>query len=173
MQKSARILGDELGLTSQEMNVLLANEGYLSGTPGSYVVTDKGGPYAREQDFHSGPGGYPCYNRDWSTRTWDDAILEDMRVTDDKKRDARDTAASLRSARRAQREADNEVGPVPLEQLHSSQGGEGSDDSREVSIGALLIIVVATIAVAAAGWWIATRVKRAWAKQSAPRQEAH
>lgn len=170
VRKSARILGDELGLTAQEMNVMLENEGYLSGTPGNYAVTDKGGPYAREQDFHSGPGGYPCYNRDWSTRTWDDAILEQMRVTDDMRRNARDMAASIRRTRRAQRDADCHAGPELLEQLRSDQDEEGPDGSGDLSVGALLILVVGTITVAAAGWWVVAQLRRS-RRRSDPRNK--
>lgn len=64
MGKSARILGEELGLTAQEMNQLLKDQDLLEGDPDAYAVTEKGIKFAKETDFHRGPGGYSCYNRD-------------------------------------------------------------------------------------------------------------
>ena len=42
MKKSARILGQEFGLTAQEMNFVLKEEGYLEGEPGNYTVAEIG-----------------------------------------------------------------------------------------------------------------------------------
>jgi len=53
------------------MNVILKELGYVEGDPGAYGVTEKGAKYAFEKDHHRGPGGYSWYNRDWTTRTWD------------------------------------------------------------------------------------------------------
>lgn len=158
MQKSARILGQELGLTAQEMHVLLKKEGFLDGEIGKYFVTDKGKPFAHEQDFHSGPGGYSWYNRDWSTRTWDDAVLEDLKVTDQMKWDARDAAASIRRATRAQRETGYQPIPDTLEQSSSRQNGDGNGSLPPA--GVVLLVVAGAIMVAAASWWVFTQVKR-------------
>ena len=65
MNKSARVLGQEIGLTAQEMNQLLKAEGMLEGEPGAYSPTEKGKKYVNETDYHRGPGGYSWYNRDW------------------------------------------------------------------------------------------------------------
>lgn len=74
---SARMIGRELGcMTAQEVNMLLCEEGYLEGEPGDYTVTEKGAPYAEERDYHRGTGGYATYNRYWTTRSWDDSILD-------------------------------------------------------------------------------------------------
>ena len=61
MRKSARILGEDYGLTAKEMNFLLKDEGYLEGAPGNYSVTEKGNAYAKEEDHHRGTGGYARY----------------------------------------------------------------------------------------------------------------
>lgn len=74
MVKSARILGKDYGLTAQEMNQLLKDQGFLDGNPGEYFVTEKGAPFAKEIDFHRGSGGYAQYNRYWTERTWDESI---------------------------------------------------------------------------------------------------
>lgn len=72
MGKSARILGQEFGKTAQEMNSLLKKHGYLDGEPSAYGLTEKGAEYGQELDHHRGTGGYAHYNRDWTTRTWND-----------------------------------------------------------------------------------------------------
>jgi len=66
MRKSARILGQEYGLTAQEMNFVLKEEGFLDGEPGNYTVSEKGKKYSEEQDHHRGTGGYAYYNRNWT-----------------------------------------------------------------------------------------------------------
>ena len=83
MRLSARVLGSRYNLSAQEMNYLLREKGFLSGEPGDYTVTEKGKPYATEQDFHRGTGGYACYNRDWTTRSWDETIEDELNITDE------------------------------------------------------------------------------------------
>ena len=63
MQVSASVLGQEYGLTGEEMNRLLLKQGILTGEPGSYDLTTKGLQYAVTKDFHRGTGGYAHYNR--------------------------------------------------------------------------------------------------------------
>lgn len=46
MGKSTAGLGRELGLNSQETNILLRDEGYLEGEPGDWRLTDKGREHA-------------------------------------------------------------------------------------------------------------------------------
>jgi len=41
MQVSARILGQDYGLTAEEMNRVLVKQGFLQGIPGDYSVTQK------------------------------------------------------------------------------------------------------------------------------------
>ena len=56
LRKSARIMGQDYGLTAQEMNFVLKEKGYLDGEPGSYSVTEKGSSYAVEERPSSGNG---------------------------------------------------------------------------------------------------------------------
>ncbi len=101
MQVSARILGQEYGLTAEEMNRVLAKQGFLQGTPGDYSVTQKALQYAVEKDFHRGTGGYACYNRYWTTRTFDDSIKETLDVSADLISEVRSEIAADRAARYA------------------------------------------------------------------------
>lgn len=93
MRKSARILGQDYGLTAQEMNYVLKEKGFLDGSPGDYSVTEQGWPFAEEKDFHRGTGGYDHYNRYWTTRSWDESITNELDITDDLKHKARSAIA--------------------------------------------------------------------------------
>lgn len=42
MRKYARVLNQKYGLTNQEMNFVLKDEGYLNGDAGNYSVTEMG-----------------------------------------------------------------------------------------------------------------------------------
>lgn len=101
MQVSARILGQDYGLTAEEMNRVLVKQGFLQGAPGNYSVTQKALQYAVEKDFHRGTGGYASYNRYWTTRTFDDSIKEVLDVSADLIKEVRDEIATDRAARYA------------------------------------------------------------------------
>ena len=76
MQVSSRILGQEYGLTGEEMNRLLFKQGILTGEPGVYDLTSKGLQYVVSKDFHRGTGGYSHSNRYWTTRTYDESTKD-------------------------------------------------------------------------------------------------
>ena len=99
MQVSARILGQDYGLTAEEMNRVLLKQGFLEGTPGNYSVTQKALQYAVEKDFHRGTGGYAFYNRYWTTRTFDDSIKEVLDVSAELINEVRSEIAADRAAR--------------------------------------------------------------------------
>ena len=101
MQMSARILGQEYGLTAEEMNCVLVKLGFLKGSPGDYSLTEKALQYAIEQDFHRGTGGYSCYNRYWTTRTFDESIKQVLDVSSELISEVRDEIATARAARYA------------------------------------------------------------------------
>lgn len=101
MQVSARILGQDYGLTAEEMNRVLVKLGFLKGSPGDYSLTEKAMQYAVEKDFHRGTGGYSCYNRYWTTRTFDDSIKEVLDVSAELISEVRDEIATARAARYA------------------------------------------------------------------------
>lgn len=96
MGKSARILGADYGLTAQEMNQLLKDQGFLDGNPGEYFVTEKGAPFAKEIDFHRGTGGYAQYNRYWTERTWDESIKDVLDTSAQSQHIARAAVAEAR-----------------------------------------------------------------------------
>ena len=93
---SARILGKDLGLNSQEMNQLLKDQGFLDGEPGAYTVTEKGAQFAREVDFHRGLGGSLRYNRYWTQRTWEESIKDAIDTSPENCQAARNAIAEAR-----------------------------------------------------------------------------
>lgn len=99
MQVSARILGQDYGLTAEEMNRVLVKLEYLKGAPGDYSLTEKAIPYALEKNFHRGTGGYSCYNRYWTTRTFDDSIKEALDISTELIIEVRDEVKKDRTAR--------------------------------------------------------------------------
>ena len=104
MGVSARILGREYGLTAQEMNKVLQKEGFLSGTPGNYTPTAKAMKYVQEKNYHRGCGGYDCYNRYWTERTYDPSILKELNITDELKTMIRKEIKEERLAKNLERE---------------------------------------------------------------------
>lgn len=105
MQVSARILGQEYGMTAQEMNCALEKLGFLVGEPGNYSPTEKAMEYVVEKDFHRGCGGYSWYNRYWTTRTFDDSIKDALNITPELKAEIRSELSAVRLARAAERAA--------------------------------------------------------------------
>jgi hypothetical protein len=78
MRKYARELGQEHGLTAQEMNAILKKNGFLDGEPGNYNVTEKGKKYAEEQNHSCEVGGRGRCNGPWITRKWDERIADEL-----------------------------------------------------------------------------------------------
>lgn len=150
MRKSARNLGQEYGLTAQEMNYVLKEKGYLEGDAGDYSITEKGRDFASEQDFHRGTGGYAHYNRYWTTRSWDDSIADELNVADEDKDAAR---AAVAESRRQQREemkaarAEADARFLASQELNNSENSSRDSSCVELSktedsddIGTALIV---------------------------------
>lgn len=113
MQVSARVLGQNYGLTAEEMNRVLVKQGIYQGTPCNYSPTQEGVKYVAQRHHHRGTGGYSWYNRDWTTTTIDDSIKDVLNVTDELISEVRGEIAAERAARyaaqaaaRAQADAD-------------------------------------------------------------------
>lgn len=54
MTLSAKRLGERCGFTAEEMNILLKEEGFLSGEPGNYYPTEKGKLFVVEKAMTTG-----------------------------------------------------------------------------------------------------------------------
>ena len=84
MTLSAKRLGERCGLTAEEMNILLKEEGFLSGEPGNYYPTEKGKLFVIEKGDDNGYGGYAF--RGWNWFEWDERILEELDTSVEHKR---------------------------------------------------------------------------------------
>lgn len=78
--KSAKQLGEMLGMNAQEVNKLLKKKGFLDGKPGAYTVTAKGEKYSELRQKDNGYGGFAA--RAWEFVMWDEAILNE--ISDDR-----------------------------------------------------------------------------------------
>lgn len=131
MQVSARILGQDYGLNAQEMNRVLVKEGFLTGQPGYYSLTDKALEFAKEKDFHRGTGGYSWYNRYWTTRTFDDSIKELLNVTPELKEEVRSEIAAEKAARYAAQAAARAQADAEL--LAKQAGEKAAKEAAEIA----------------------------------------
>lgn len=170
MRKSARILGEDYGLTAKEMNFLLKDEGYLEGVPGNYSVTEKGKAFAEEEDHHRGTGGYAWYNRNWTTRTWDDSILDELDITDEKKQQIRQKITLSKSMNTKQTEnvgsdektdfssdsiqdTESNRPSYDFENYLDEEEDDDSDVGAAIALGLLLTYGVIKAAPHVKRWW--------------------
>lgn len=148
MRKSARVLGYDLRMSAQDMNALLKEHGYLAGEPGAYGLTEKGMQFGHEEDHHRGPGGHSWYNRDWTTRTWDEEVLDAL-------------AADMSNAA----PAPNVVAvDEPVADLDNDFDHSDADPERDYQqdIGRVWVWVGVGVAVMVAGAVAAPHAKRLW-----------
>ena len=163
MSKSARLLGQTLGLSAQEINFILKEEGFLAGEPGKYSVTEKGAKYAIEKDFQRGTGGYDHYNRHWNTRSWDDGIISELDITDDKKKAIRE---AITVAKRKINEANGVEKAIDLDNVRIDEINS-TDTNKKVLIIAIIVLL---LAVSSYGLYkAAPYIKRWWNNKVEPR----
>ena len=175
MQKSARVLGQEYGLTAEEMNRVLVKLGFLVGTPGDYSLTEKGLQYAIEKDFHRGTGGYACYNRYYTTRTFDDSIKDVLNVSPEVVKEVRDDLIAERTARHAAQavaraKADEEFLKRQAEKTATMKVAEQATlDTEEIiakwkGVGKISLIIGGVLIVVYGTYQITPKVK-AWLRE--------
>lgn len=173
MQVSARILGQGYGLNAQEMNRVLVKEGFLTGQPGNYSLTEKAMDFAKEQDFHRGTGGYSWYNRYWKTRTFDDSIKDLLNVTPELKEEVRSEIAAERAARYAaqavaREQADAEFLAKQAAEKAAKEAAEIATEKTEEFIrkckkaGVVGLIVIGGAAVCYGIYKTTPKVKKWW-----------
>ncbi|WP_024858074.1 hypothetical protein [Ruminococcus albus] len=74
--KSARKIGEMIGLSSQKTNVKLKELGYLDGEPGNYNLTTKGEQVGKMVYDDNGYGG-KCA-RGWGYAVWDESVAYEI-----------------------------------------------------------------------------------------------
>lgn len=141
MALSAKRLGEKIGLTSQEMNVLLKEEGYQNGEPGNYTTTDKGKPYVSEKCWDNGYGGYAA--RGYNYNVWDESVLDDIDTSPERLSQIRAKTANERRERNIKRKIESEkYWPAHSQQYMNDVDSEeyNSDESYNSIISGLAII---------------------------------
>jgi hypothetical protein len=149
---NARSLAVVMGKQAKQVNALLREHGYLEGFPGQYWLTDKGRPYAQEQDHGNGYGGYAA--RSWTTRQWDPVIVDLL-------------TADIAAAERA------DHGPEPVDDRGDAAAEEAGPPllRPQVLAGAAVLAVVAgALAVPRSRRWVLNRATRAWARLTGSEQ---
>lgn len=62
--KSARLIGETLGISSRQVNLLLSEAGLLDGEPGNWTLTTVGEKYGRWKEVSNGYGAYLIWDED-------------------------------------------------------------------------------------------------------------
>jgi hypothetical protein len=163
MGKSSRVLGQEYGLNAQEMNFVLKEEGFLDGEPGNYTVTEKGEKYAEEQYHSRGTGGYSWYNKSWTTRTWDDKITDELDITDDRKKEIRQ---SISIAKQKVNKTEDEVIAIECDN-NSNEDADTADANNGARVKAVRNLLLAVGVIY--GIYKATPyIRRLWNDKAVP-----
>lgn len=149
MRKSARLLGKDYGLTAEEMNCLLKQQGYLDGEPGEYWPTEKGKQFASEIFERRGTGGYERYNPSWTKRSWDESILDELDLSDDALCRAADEVVERRNQRLGSSANGRaySVGETTRDQFQSEMDGDDSKEWLSTTVGTAIAGLVTYIAV--------------------------
>lgn len=138
MGKSARILGDECGLTAQEMNRILKKQGFLEGEPGNYSLTEKGRQFGEEKYKRTGP------RSDYVLITYDDSIKKELNITKELKEEIRAEMEEERLQKKKEMEKDvNEDGAkeesVDIEDANNEE--EYLEKKEEVDIDTVSFVI--------------------------------
>ncbi len=139
---SATKLGDPLGLSGQEMNVLLKEEGFIEGEPGHYSPTEKGKEYSDELADDNGYGGYCA--RGWSWLVWPKSILDSIDTSDERLAEIREKTAQERRERKVREEAEADE---RFRQFCEAKE-DNTEKSESSSVGKVLLAIGATGLVA-------------------------
>lgn len=153
---SARVLGDEFGLSSQNMNLHLRDAGILEGNPGAYGLTAKGLEYGKDEYVDTGPNtGY------WMT-TYNPAVLDELDLAPERAQQLR-AAASAHRKHKVELSKANAVDlwathPENPDNVSAYAGSPGGVDRRLVIAGGVAVIALAGYGI----WTVAPKLKKMW-----------
>lgn len=105
MGLSAKRLGEKIDLTPEQTNTLLREEGFQSGQPGDYSVTEKGKKYVEEKSWDNGYGGYAA--RGYSYNEWDESIIDELNTKPENLEYIKDLTAERRRKRKEEEKPEN------------------------------------------------------------------
>ena len=159
MTMSTAGLGRELGLNSQETNILLRDEGYQKGEPGDWTLTEKGREHATQQHW----GVSSSMHAGYLTTRWDDEVLEDIGTVSPERKQQIDDEIS---ARRAEQLRQRKERQAELE----NRSDEDAIDSK--AVGVVAAVVAGGILVAKGAKWAKPRVEKWWEETAHPKLTA-
>ena len=140
MTLSAKRLGERCGLTAEEMNILLKEEGFLSSEPGNYYPTEKGKLFVIEKGDDNGYGGYAF--RGWN---WFERILEELDTSVEHKRYIREKTSDEHRRRRSEKAAESEAYWKKVNSQKEQPAEDISDELKNSSTGKLVIGALALV----------------------------
>lgn len=170
MVRSTAGLGRELGLNSQEMNILLRDEGYLEGEPGDWKLTDKGRACAGQQHWDVSSPMHAGY----VTTRWDDEVLENIGpVSPERKQEIRGEIAARRAEQRRQREELQAECEIEAEDGPDSPGYAVADeediDIDGKTVGIAIAVIAGGILLAKGAKRAKPRVEEWWVESALPK----
>lgn len=77
MRMSTEMIGEVLGKTAKEVNLLLKDKGFFDGKPGNWVLTELGKQFGEMRQKDNGHGGYA--KREWKFAVWDENIVNKLK----------------------------------------------------------------------------------------------
>ena len=159
MNMSTAGLGRELGLNSQETNILLRDEGYQKGEPGDWTLTEKGREHATQQHW----GVSSSMHAGYLTTRWDDEVLEDIGTVSPERKQQIDDEISARRAEqlRQRKECQAEL-----------ENGSDEDAIDSKAVGVVAAVVAGGILVAKGAKWAKPRVEKWWKETAHPKLTA-
>lgn len=143
MTLSAKRLGERCGFTAEEMNILLKEEGFLSGEPGNYYPTEKGKLFVVEKGDDNGYGGYAF--RGWNWFEWDERILEELDTSVENKRYIQEKTSEERRRRRAEKAAESEAYWKKVNSRKEQPAEDISNELKDSTTGKLVIGALALV----------------------------
>jgi len=160
---TAKHIGQALDgfLSSQEVNRLLANQGYLEGDVGEYRLSPKGEDLGGYSDHDNGYGGFA--HRQWGWLNFDRSILDELDTSPEAVAQARQEVLERRHAVQAA----NKLAQLAAEEKFLAPLEDSDSDDGEWDLKKIAIIVGVTAATVAAGVGVYKFVKWRKAKKAA------
>lgn len=163
----------ELGMNSQEVNILLRDEGYLEGEPNDWRLTEKGNEYAHQQHWDVSAPRHAGY----IITEWDDRVLEELgQVSPERKQEIRDEIAARRAKQRSQREklqaeCEDEA-EDDFDSPDCAVADDGDIDIDGKTVGIAIAVVAGGILLARGIKWAKPRVEKWWGETAQPKLAA-
>ena len=141
---SARGIGDQIGATGVEVNLLLKDQGFLYGEPGGYGLTPKGEKFGIQQAHNNGYGGYA--HRFWETTHFAPSIIEALDSSPDKLAKVREDIVAHKHALTAARKVAQAEAEANFQAFQASKepakAEPGIDPQKVILVIAGIVVIV-------------------------------